>query len=332
MTRVRHALIIALPSLLAGGLLFGFWPANAQTPRDPWNHGAPVPPAPPAPPAPPTPPAPPAPGTPVTPPAGGPRHGVSVSIHDGKVSVEGLTDMVRKQLDSVRDMVKDNPRIPPPVRAAVLARLERVRASVERRLSRIKSTDIEQLGEEMERVGEDLQEAMDGLDEDLGRLGKDLAKQFGKDWAKQWKKQWKGKIDIQVHDDEDGEEDGEAEEADSGPPPVDPDDARAAIADVRGISLEPRQRQQIQKLREESERQISQAQNQLAMLSSQLEEALANPRVSDEEIRRYVDNISATEAQIRKARLLAWVGARRVLDEQQRAKVEAAAKQRARRP
>jgi hypothetical protein len=316
MTRVRHTLVIALPSLLVGGLLFGFWPAAADN-RDPWLNAQPAPPAPPTPPTPPTPPAPPS-------PRGG---GVSIKLRDGKVTVEGVTEMVRKQLDSVRDIVRDNPHIPPPVRANVLARLERVRNAVERRLSKIKSTDMDQLGEEMERVGEDIEEAMNGLDEDLGKLGKQLAKQFGKQWKKEWKK---GRIEIHGNSDGEDNEDNEDDEEAEALPPVDPEDTRAAIADVRGIALQPQQRLQIQRLREASDREIAQAETQLATLSNKLEQALANPKVSDDEVRRYVDSISQTEATIRKARLLAWVGARRVLDEQQRAKIEAAARQRSR--
>jgi len=321
MTRVRHTLVIALPSLLVGGLLFGFWPAAADN-RDPWLNAQPAPPAPPAPPVPPAPPA----GRPAPAPPAQRGGGISIKMHDGKISVEGVTEMVRKQLDSVRDMVRDNPHIPPPVRANVLARLERVRNAVERRLSKIKSTDMDQLGEEMERVGEDIEEAMNGLDEDLGKLGKELAKQFGKQWKKEWKK---GRIEIHGNSDGEDTEDTEDEEAEA-QPPVDPEDARAAIADVRGIALQPQQRLQIQRLREASEREIAQAETQLATLSNKLEQALANPKVSDDEVRRYVDSISQTEATIRKARLLAWVGARRVLDEQQRAKIEAAARQRSR--
>jgi hypothetical protein len=323
MSRVRHVLIIVLPSMLVGGLLFGFWPARADN-GDPWNRGAPVPPAPPAPPAMPAPPAPPA-----TPPPG-----ATVVIHGpgGKISVENVSEMVRKQLDQARDMVRDSPHIPPQVRATVLARLERVRAAVERRLARMKPSDLKDLGDEVERVSDDIEQAMDGLDEDLTKLGKELSKQFGKQWAKEWKKQWKKQAqeEAEAGEDQSGDgEDGEDGEA-AGPPPVDPEDARNAIADVRGIALQPQQRVQIQRLREQTEKQVAEAQTQLAMLSSKLEEALKNPRVSDDEVKMYVDHISATEATIRKAKLLAWVGARRLLDEQQRAKIEAAARQRSR--
>lgn len=319
MSRVRHVLIIVLPSMLVGGLLFGFWPARADN-GDPWNRGAPVPPAPPSPPSMPTPPTPPPPpGTPVM--AGG----------HAKISVENVSEMVRKQLDQARDMVRDSPHIPPQVRATVLARLERVRAAVERRLARMKPSDLKDLGDEVERVSDDIEQAMDGLDEDLTRLGKELSKQFGKQWAKEWKKQWKKQAaeDAEAEDQSGDGEDGEDGDV-AGPPPVDPEDARNAIADVRGIALQPQQRVQIQRLREQTERQIAEAQTQLAALSSKLEEALKNPRVSDDEVTMYVDHISATEATIRKAKLLAWVGARRLLDEQQRAKIEAAARQRSR--
>ena len=48
--------------------------------------------------------------------------------------------------------------------------------------------------------------------------------------------------------------------------------------------------------------------------------------MTDAEVAKYVDQISAQEAALRKARLLAWVSARRLLDTAQKAKLQAATK------
>ena len=59
---------------------------------------------------------------------------------------------------------------------------------------------------------------------------------------------------------------------------------------------------------------------------AELRAALGNPATSDADITRLVDQISAQEAVIRKARILAWAQARRVLDDGQRKKIEDASK------
>jgi hypothetical protein len=80
------------------------------------------------------------------------------------------------------------------------------------------------------------------------------------------------------------------------------------------------------RLRTTYDRQIAVARKQLEDASQRLEEAIRDPRTSDTEIARYVDQVSAHEAEIRKARLLTWVSARRLLDDTQRKKIEDAAR------
>lgn len=335
MSRIRTLFTIILPSMLAGGLVFTnasgyaaaggddaltFWPVVVADSGSTAGAVRRVPPVPPAPPAPPLPP-------PRHPGVGGPRgpHGVSISIKDGKVRIDGVDRLVRQQIDAARQAVRTNPNIPPDVRARVLARLDKVKVDVDKRLANIKVTDMDQLGEEMEKMGEELEDAMEELEEELDKLGqkigkdvsRDIARQFGKDFAKGF--QPNIALDWDSGDDD----------IDAIPmtPDLDADDAdlAGAIDGLKGLALRPQQRDAIAKIRAESDKAVTAAKQQIDSTSVQLEAALANDKSSDHDISKYVDQISQHEAAVRKARILAWVNARRVLDVDQRKKLEAAA-------
>jgi len=327
---MKRLLSTILPSMLAGGLLFGsafshaasgdpqfgFWPAASDATAPARGSAAqPTPPAPPPSPRPVTKPAPP---KPPKPPAVG---------QVGGSSIDGIKDMVTGQLDTVRSSLKNNPNIPKDVRDKVTARLDKVRATLDKRLSNLDLSDLDKLGEEMEKMGEELEQAMEGLDkemEQLGdKLGKDIAKQVTKDLGKNLGK-LKLDFDFDFGDDDDDDDD------DSVPmtPDVDADDddMRDAIDDLKDLSLKPAQRTQITKLRTDSDKTVAAAKTQLDELSTKLRTALGNPATPDAEITRLVDQLSAQEAVIRKARILAWAQARRVLDDGQRKKIEDASK------
>lgn len=330
MSRIRTLFTIVLPSMLAGGLIFSnaFTHAAVNVDDDPWSWSGPVadsgggPPLPPAPPAPPAAPRPPHPPHPPRPGVGGP--GVSVTVRDGKVQINGVDYAVRHQLDAARAAIRTNRNIPEPERARILARLDRIQATVDRRLANLKVTDIDQIGDELEKMGEEVEEAMEGLEDDLERLGEDLGKNVSKDISRKlgkgFAKQFKFDFDVDVDDDLDNipmTPDLDADDADLG----------AALDDLKGLALRPQQRDAITRLRVDSDRNVAAAKQQIDETSAKLEAALADTRSSDADIARYVDQISAQEAAVRKARILAWVNARRVLDDAQRKKIEAAAKQ-----
>lgn len=325
MSRIRTLFSIVLPSMIAGGLIFdsalghsagrdenfGFWPAASDV-------AAPTPPAPP-PPAAKTPPAPPAPSAPPAPPAPGKRggaggRGVSVNINGGKIQIDGVHDLVISQIDAARDSIKNNQSIPKDVRDKVVARLDKVRASVDKRLANLKISDLSQLESEMEKMGEEIEQAMDGLDKDLEKLGKDFDVKFGK----------KGFSIFSKDDDDDDDDD--IQTIDTPDVDADDDDMKDAIKDLRDMALKPDQKDKINKLRADSDASVRVAKKQMDELSAKLQTALGNPAVTDAEIGRLVDQISAQEATIRKARIQAWAQARRVLDDAQRKRVEDAAK------
>jgi hypothetical protein len=378
MIRVGTLFSTILPSVLAGGVLFGSAPGHAEIGRDgasaAWSVAPDVatgpvvaqadprprprywaPPAPPIPPVPPAPgayPAPPAPGAYPAPPAppmppgshghGRSRsrgHGMSISIHDGKIEIDGIAELVQEQLERVTDALDNLSDVPPDVRERVKARIRSVRDKLGNRLSKIKSLDLDKIGPEVERMGDEIEKDMEGLDNDLqqlgGKLGKHFAEKFGKDFAKSFGPGHfaiPGGHDSDNSDDADDDNDDDDDKAAVVMPPnvdtdmVDPSDVRAAIADVRNVALDQSQREQLAKLRAESERRVTEAKRELEAMSDRLHETLGDLSASEDDITRQIDLISQKEATIRKARILAWIKVRNLLDKDQRKQIEAAAK------
>ncbi|HSK02546.1 MAG TPA: hypothetical protein VK932_14940, partial [Kofleriaceae bacterium] len=315
---------------------------------------------PPPPPAPPAPPAPPS-GWSQPPPMhgwGGPGGRFSVSVRKGKVHIEGIEAFARHHLESLRAVIRHDPNISPDVRDRVLARLDTVRSIIDRRLRSLDMTDLDRLGVEMEKMGAELEKAMEGLDEELeklgDRLGKDLAAKLGRDLAAKLgrdlarglrpsiridgdddrgrRRDRDRRRDRRGRDDDDRDDDRDDDDHAGAVviPDVDVDIDVDARGDLPDLTLKPAQREQIVKLRTSYEQEIAVARKQLDDASKRLEVALADTRTSDLEIAKYVDQVSSHEAAIRKARLLTWVNARRVLDEAQRKKIEDAAGKRRR--
>lgn len=328
MSRARILLTIVLPAMFAGGLVFGPALSSAHDGRD--NLVAYADPGPettyarhsprprvaqaPQPPKPPKPPRAPAPG---------------IKINGRHIDLSGIDGMVRGQLDGVREMIKNNSSIPPPLRDKLLARIDKVRSSVDKRLAKLKHKRFDEIGSELEQLGDDIEQALDGLDEELEQLGEQIGKNIGKK-LKDKKLEFDFKHD---HDDEnDNENDNDDDDDVPDTIPMTPDldsaddgDMRDAINDLKGMAIKPQQKEQIAKIRAKSDQEVAAARRDIDDMSKKLETALGNPRTSDADISRYVDAISGAEARIRKARLIAWVSARRVLDDDQRKRIEAAA-------
>jgi hypothetical protein len=328
MKRVRNLLAIAIPSMFIGGLLFGdnhsraaadtgelvgYWPAASDvagtTVAQRAKRVPSVPTVPPVPPVPPT----------------GRRYGggVSVKINGNQIQIEGIDNLVNAHLEAVRQMLRNNPNIPKDMRDRITARMDRVKSIVDKHLKNVKTTDLDQLGEQMEKMGEELEKAMDGLDTDIAQLGKDFGKDFGKKLAKSFKRdKWGPDPDPDTDTDTDTDTDIDTDVGDTADSD---DDLRDSIGDLKDMALKPAQKDAIVKLRTDSDARVAAEKKQLDDASKRLETALGDPRTSDADIARYVDQISSHEASIRKARLIAWVNARRVLDPDQVRKIENAA-------
>jgi Spy/CpxP family protein refolding chaperone len=133
-----------------------------------------------------------------------------------------------------------------------------------------------------------------------------------------------------VHDDDDDDDDRDDDDDVVGnfdfDMDDDDDDIADAVKDLGDLNLKPQQRDQIRKLRLDSDAKVAAAKRDLDRASEQLEKQLDNPAASDADISRAIDAVAQQEAAIRKARILAWHNARRVLDDAQRNKVQGAAK------
>jgi hypothetical protein len=105
---------------------------------------------------------------------------------------------------------------------------------------------------------------------------------------------------------------------------IDPSDMRSAISELRNLALDTSQKTRLAQVRVESERKISDAKRELEVMTTRLHDTLGDATASEADIAKQIDMISATEATIRKARILAWVRVRGMLDKEQRKRVEAA--------
>jgi hypothetical protein len=291
-----------MSSLLAGSLLFGsaFVSADRGTP--------PVPPVPPAAPAAPA--AAPAPLPPKPPKAPKPpKTGKGVTI-----TIDGIDEMIDEHIQSALDMVGSNPDVPPAIRDKVTQKLGKLRSKLKAKLGGPITPD--QAAEIGDEIGHDMDEFGHEMEAWGEKFGQDMEKKFGK-------------YNAYAHANDDDADDDDAVSW-SNDDDDDDGDIDDAIRDMGGLGLQSKQRDQIQRLRADSDAKVSAAKRELDRASDQLRAELANPSASDADITRAVDAVAQQEATIRKARILAWVNARRILDDAQRKKVEGAARHRTR--
>ena len=343
MSTTRTIFTICVPSMIVGAVVFSsaFGRADSGRDVDDWPSSdstivaqADPPPAPRPGPAP----RPVAPVAPVGPvgPAGpaGPLDGIAVEIHDGKVTISGVPEVVGSALRSAHDAINSSG-LPRAAKDKLNQHIDNVRTKIQARLSHLDIANLDQLGDEMNKMGDELGKEMDELGKEMEKYGDVLGKDLGTNLAnalsvgKNFSKSLGPKgfhVSINgVRGTLNADDDGDDEKLGS-PPDVDDDDALDdAVSDLGDLSLRGPQRDQIQKLRSDSDRAVATAKKQLDRASDALKKQLDNPATNDAEIARSIDVVTQQEAAIRKARILAWHDARRVLDDAQRKKVEDAA-------
>ncbi len=309
--------LVSLPSLLALGLLFGrahaddgraiagFWPAASDVgAAGTAKAHAPTPPAPPAVPGVPAP----APPAPPAPPAALPG-GINISIHDGRVTVDGIDKFVDEQINSAMQGIQ-NPGVPPEIQKKMHDKLEKLRIKLKAKLAHIDASNLDQLGDQLGDIGEEIGSEMDGFGQEMDAWGE----KFGSDMAQKFAKNWK----FTGHDDDDHDL--------PEPPDVDDDgDLDDAVRDLGDLHLTVDQRAKISQIRADSDKAVAHAQHELDTASGKLKTLLADPKSNEGQVSAAIDAVTAQENAIRKARLLAWVKARNELQADQRAKVESAA-------
>jgi hypothetical protein len=261
---------------------------------------------------PPRPPTAPTPPTPPTPPR--PPKGITVKIHDGQVQIAGVADLIDAQINRALEALDHDQQIPPEAREKLRRHLEKVRDKTKKRILKIKVTDMDQLGEELGRMGDEIGSEMEDFGKEMEKWGKDFEKKMGKNFEKEFAKQWK-----QHADDNDNDLPAAADVDEQ-------DDLDDAMRDLGSLNLSQQQRAKLKQLREDSQRKVDAAKRDLERASEQLQKQLENPSVSEQDISRSIDNVTKLEADIRKARILAWVKARGELQPQQRQKVEGVVK------
>ncbi len=324
MNRVR-IVVVAVMALLLGGVVFEVGRGQAAPgDQDPWA----APPLPPPPVGPLPPKAPKAPKPPKAPRIRGAGNGISISIHGNKIHIDGLDHLVSGHLQNVRDMLASNPNIPKDVRDKITQRMDKVRAIVDRHVKNLDTSDLDKLDDQLEKMGDELEKAMEGLDADLAKLGDKLSKDLAKDITKNLKdmkfKFGPDHVDPDDHDDDD-DNDSDTDDDDLPNTVIDSDvDMQSAVDMLKGFALKPAQKDAIAKLRADADAKVEGERKALELASQKLETALANVNVKDAEVERLVNEITSREAAIRKARLLSWVQARRVLDPDQVQRLEAA--------
>jgi hypothetical protein len=288
------------------------WPASDNV----IAQADPKPPAPKAPPPAPKAPVPPAPKSPAAQP-----------------TLAGIRDLVDGQLKRAEDMVK-HMQAPQEIKDKLEKRLAKVREHVNQRLSHLDMKDLDQVGDELDKMGDEIDKEMSGFGDDMDKWGQ----QFGRDmdkwgqdfgrsmdkWGQDFAKRMGGGSGVSIHIG--GHDDDDDDKLASIPDVDDDDDLDQVVADLGDLSLKQPQRDQIQKLRADSDRQVATAKKALDQASDTLRKQLENPGASDVDIAKSIDAVTQQEAAIRKARILAWHNARRVLDDAQRKKVQDAVK------
>jgi hypothetical protein len=318
--------------------------------------------------------APPAPPAPPAAPAGGSMGaGVSVTIRDGRIRIDGVADFVLERLALIQGHVAGHRDLSNATRRRLSAQLARAQATVSRRLASLDALTPAQLEREVERMARELERDLDRVEEALAevgdRRGPRLTSEIVRGLATRALRQSQDAhraraaaeraraqaeaccpdgdhadasghhargADADDADDADGDAgdagDGDGDEVVAEAVVVAPgtdgsgrvDETRMRMAGA--LILRPEQQAQILRVRTTLARDVAAARKQLTDAQQRLDVALRDLRASDVEIARYVDQVSQQEAAIRKARILAWVGTRRLLDDVQRRQLEAAAR------
>jgi hypothetical protein len=334
MIRLRTLATTLLPAIFAGGLMFHSASAQPVNPYGP-------PPAPPASPAPPVPPVPPTAPVVVPPQVHGPSVRVSVDGH--VLDADQIRRMVDAQLAQARAQLQ-NPNIPARMRAKLARKLDKITAKLDQRLAHIDFNDLGHLQEQMTDLGNELSQSMDGMGDDMEAWGKQLGAEVEQQVMQQVQQQMHIHMNGngQFHWDSDGgrnehEDDGDRDHDDDRGDAHDDDDNQPAAATRHGhvhghaaadrlgdLDLQPQQRERLAEIRTESRKHVAAARAEVAKRSAELETLLHEPEVDRDAVARAVEAVTAAEGEMRKAKILSWVDARRVLDDAQRKRVEGA--------
>lgn len=250
---------------------------------------------------------------------------MSIRVHDGKVDIDGVDEAVQRELNKAFDelhsslaQIKD---LPPPVRAKLEGKIIQLRSTVERRMANMHGMDLDRLGEEMGKMGEEIGKIAEQIGNEAAQAAQQQVEREVERGAGSHASGGHHHVDVQVDADDADEDMGD------GPDVDDDDDLGEAVRGLGDLKLAPDQHEKLARLRADSDRRVAAAKEALHAASKRLHDQIEHD-ASDDDIARSIDAVSHQEAEIRKARVLAWAGARRLLDEAQRKRIEAAAAKR----
>jgi Spy/CpxP family protein refolding chaperone len=243
-----------------------------------------------------------------------------------KTHLKQARKLARQQLDQARREL-ETAGIPDALRDRILARLELASDAIDRRMSRAGSGNLDVMVVELEAMGREIEQEMAAMGRELEKEMEAMGAQW-EAWAKQFEGAWhrfdgtgvpqpprtvippmppmppmppSGPIDIDI----------------------DMSDLDLSI-DLGDLSLSTSQTDALHDVFADERQVVEPAREALDVLSDDLRRLLDDPDADERAVARMVDAISAEEGKIRKAQVLAWVKSRRILDADQRDRVEAA--------
>ncbi|MBP9085210.1 MAG: hypothetical protein KBG15_03790 [Kofleriaceae bacterium] len=313
---------------LSAPLLIGGWVfAGDNRPVPPAPAAAPAKSARPAPAAPP---APPHVGAAGADPWTGPN-GISIKFEGlDQIKAQVTAEVARARAEIAADMS-----LPADVRAAVLARMDKVTAVIERRIAKLNLSDLMNLDTQLEGLGDEIEKSMAGLEQEIKLFEKKYGRSFGKTIQAS-----KGHFNLNLGGDDDDDADDDDNDADDDDNDADADSATVdmsaaadldsdnlddAVDDITDMGIDGNQRTQLSALRSAEQATTKAARERMRQASAGLRTELAKPAADLAVVNRYIDQISAEEATVRKAQLKALVAAKTVLTAAQQKKVQDAA-------
>ncbi len=263
------------------------------------------------------------------------RAGRAAGKHAAKAAKGQIAEArkeARKQIEQARKAIEHAP-MPDKIRKRVLERLERAAKLVDSHLDRATRGDMDEFEAEMEAMGEALEAEMEAMGEELAQMGEDwsswgaLAGSHG-GWS------------FSMGDDDDvviapvapvapvPPVPPVAPRAPAPPVPPTPFDIDASDIDIvidldfGDLALSPDQLDQLDVIFAAEGRVIDPARERIEVLSEQLRTELAGSDLDEARLGGLVDAISAQEASIRRAQIMAWAKSKKLLDGDQRDRVE----------
>ena len=251
--------------------------------------------------------------------------GISINF-DG---LDQIKAQVRAAVARARADIAADTTLPADVRTAVLARMDKVTGVIERRIAKLNLSDLMNLDTQLEGLGDEIEKSMAGLEQEIKLFEKKYGRSFGKAI-----KASKGHFNLNLGgDDDDDDNDADDDDDDdngatvdmSAAADLDADDLDEAVDDITDMGINGNQRTQLSALRLAEQTTTKAARERMRQASAGLRAELSKSAADLAVINRYIDQISAEEATIRKAQLTALVAAKTVLTAAQQKKVQAAA-------